>query len=228
MSSLVGKVAILTAAASDTSQAIAATLAAQGVSLVLCAPREDFLQSLVETILAQNGRALAVVADLVRDGAAEVVVEKALQAYGRIDILILNAAVWGGGLIHEHSVKTWDLILGENLRSPFLLVRAALAAMRAQHSGEIIFLTSESALHTYERDGAYGVALHGLAALAAEVQLENQAEGIRVQTLYTTLVQSANAGGLQAQDIADWVQWLLHQPEGLISPTPILLIEKPR
>lgn len=226
MRSMKGQVALLTAAGTETTRAAALRLSAAGMKVAVCAPLPETADALAREINQLGGEALPFGGDLGNQDFATEVVQLTLNHYGCLDCLVINAATWGGGLIHEHSVKTWDLILTENLRAPFLLLHAALPHFRQQQHGDILLLTSESALQSYERDGSYGVALHGVLALFEEARLENAAAGIRVQTLITSLVQS-NGQGIQAQDIADWVQWLLQQPQNLQVTAPVVLIEKP-
>jgi NAD(P)-dependent dehydrogenase (short-subunit alcohol dehydrogenase family) len=126
---------------------------------------------------------LAVQADVSKEQDARRVVEAALEAYGRVDILINNAGISGGSLIHQHDLADWDRVLDVNLRGPFLMARAVLPSMRAQKSGHIVNISSESGLMYYEGDGSYGVSKHALNALGEYIQRENQGQNIRVNTV---------------------------------------------
>jgi NADP-dependent 3-hydroxy acid dehydrogenase YdfG len=119
-----------------------------------------------------------------------------------------------------------------NLRGPFLTSRAVLPGMRAQQQGHIINISSESGLEYYRGNGAYGVAKHALNALGEFIQRENQALGIRVDTICPGMVvteMTENSAGLDhskclyPQDIADLVRWLLTRRENIKIGTPILI-----
>jgi NAD(P)-dependent dehydrogenase (short-subunit alcohol dehydrogenase family) len=224
MNDLQGKVALVTGAATESGLATARALAAAGAALVLCSQQGEEIQALAGELRAAGGRALAVTADLRREDGAAGLAQAALGEFGRIDLLVLISAVWGGGFIHEHSVQTWDLVMAANLRAPFLLARAVLPDMRARRSGHVIVLSADSALGTYPRDGAYGVSLHALNALSEAIRLENAPLGIRVDLLCTGLVLSQGSpDALQPQDVADWIVWLATRPPGLNTGGAILV-----
>ena len=75
--------------------------------------------------------------------AAEAVVNQTQSAFGGVDIVILISPFWSGGMIHNHSLKTWDLVMNANLREPFLMARAALPILREQKHGEIMAIGSD-------------------------------------------------------------------------------------
>ena len=135
-------------------------------------------------------------------------------------------------MIHRQGVEDWDDVLAVNLRGPYLLTRAALPHMRAQRSGHIINISSESGLEFYPGDGAYGVSKHALNSLGEYIQRENQEFGIRVNTICPGMVVSEmteNSPGLDhskclyPEDIADLVLWLLTRRANIKIGTPILI-----
>jgi NADP-dependent 3-hydroxy acid dehydrogenase YdfG len=224
MMQLSGKTALITAAGSDTGMAVAQVLADNGMAVSLVSAQLESIESLAKRVLASGGQAKAICANINEEEGAKHAVAATLEVFGQIDLLVLISALWGGGLIHEHDVKTWDLVFAANLRGPFLVARAVLPGMRARHSGHVITLGSESGLGTYERDGAYGISLHALNALSAAIQVENEALGIRVDTLCTGLVLSAGTpDGLVPVDVAEWVVWLASRRENLKTNGPILV-----
>jgi NAD(P)-dependent dehydrogenase (short-subunit alcohol dehydrogenase family) len=224
MKTLQDKIAIVTGSATETGQAVALELARAGAAVCVCGPVEETNERIAALITQQGGRALPITVDLSREEDVARLVQQTLQAFERVDVLVLISAVWGGGAIHEHAVQVWDRVMALNLRAPFLLTRAVLPHMREQGNGHIINIGSESGLQTYDHDGAYGISLHALNALMAEIQVENEAAGVRVDNLCTGLVVSAGSPeGLYAQDVAEWVLWLATRRAGLVSPAPILV-----
>jgi 3-oxoacyl-[acyl-carrier protein] reductase len=151
-----------------------------------------------------------------------------LKSFGRLDILILVSPFWGGGMIHNHNIKTWDLVMTANLREPFLLSRAVLPFFREQKHGEIMAIGSDSALGIYPQDGAYGVAMHALNSLMELIRTENTEYGIRVHVLSPGLALSdafdmTGKPNLTTQDVSEWVIWLLTRPPHLRANNPILI-----
>lgn len=232
MEELNGKVAIITGGGSGIGRGVGIMLAAQGCSVVLCGRRRPPLEDTVNLIHEQGGQAVAVTADVSRQEDVQNLVGITLDEFGKVDILINNAGIGGGGLIDAHNIDTWDQVMAVDLRGPFLAARAVLPHMRAQKYGHIINISSESGLEYYAGNGAYGVAKHALNALSEFIQRENQELGIRVDTICPGMVvteMSENSPGLDhskclyPDDIADLVQWLLTRRANIKIGTPILI-----
>jgi len=232
MESLANRVALISGAGTGIGRAIALALARAGVKVALCGRRPQPLDDAVAAIRGEQGEGLAIPADV--SVAAEVarLVERTLDAYGAIDILVNNAAVGGGGEIHAHDLAEWDRLLQVNLRGPFLLARAVLPHMRRQGRGDILNISSESGLEHYPGDGAYGISKHALNELSELIQRENQGHGIRVATIcpgmvVTEMTQDSpgldHAKCLQPEDIADLAMWLLTRRRNIKIGTPILI-----
>lgn len=202
--------AIVTGGSTPLAEAIAVGLARFGVRVVVSGPVAERLDAVVVAVARIGGQALAVPGPIETLEQAGTTVASAIQAFGRLDLVIWITPFWNGGFIHEHSVAVWDRVLASNLREPFLLLRAALPHMRRQGAGQIVAVGSDSSLAAYARDGAYGVALHGLTVLMDVVRVENADHGIRVHVLAPGLAQTQprDADGrpnLTHQDVADWV-----------------------
>jgi 3-oxoacyl-[acyl-carrier protein] reductase len=226
------KVAIISGGGSGIGRGIALALAREGTRVVVFGRRKASLDETLEIARSQGGEGLAVEADGTRVEDVDRVIGQTLAQYGQIDILVNNAGVGGFGSLHEISPETWDHIMATNLRGPFLMARAVLPYMRAQRSGHIFNISSESGLEYYEGDGAYGTSKHALNALGEYIQRENQEFNIRVNTICPGMVVSEmtdNSPGLDPQkclypeDIADLVVWLLKRRENVKIGRPILI-----
>jgi NAD(P)-dependent dehydrogenase (short-subunit alcohol dehydrogenase family) len=223
-----GRVAVITGGATEVAAAVALVLAHEGVQICLCGKQMGLLSLAAEKIRAEGGICQVHLSDLDSLEAAEAVIDDARSTFGRLDILIMVSPFWSGGRIHDNSVRTWDLVMGANLREPFLIARAILPHFREQKHGEIMAIGSDSAMGIYEQDGAYGVAMHGLTTLMMLIEAENKEHGIRTHILspglaLTTDRDSEDKPAMTTLDVAGWVLWLLTRPRHLRSNGPILI-----
>jgi 3-oxoacyl-[acyl-carrier protein] reductase len=223
-----GKVAVITGGSTEVAAAVALALAREGVQICLCGKQMDLLNLAAEKIKVEGGNCLLHLSDLDGLESAEAVVEEGRSGFGRVDILVMVSPFWAGGQIHNHSVRTWDLVMGANLREPFLMARAVLPLFREQKRGEIMAIGSDSAMGFYEQDGAYGVAMHALSALMKLIEAENKEYGVRTHILspgvaLTTSQDSEGKPSLMPSHIGEWVIWLLTRPAHLRGNGPILI-----
>lgn len=190
---LQGRVAIVTGAAQGIGETYARALAQAGASVV-CADVLD-TAPLAADIRSQGERALAVQADVTSATSVAAMVQAALDAYGRIDVLVNNAAVFGGIKLkrfEDIDSAEWDRVMAVNVRGPFECARAVSPVMRRQRYGKIINIASGTVfkgtplfLHYVSSKGAV-VAM--TRCLARELGQDN----ICVNTLAPGLTLSAN------------------------------------
>ena len=232
MKRLEGKVAIITGGGTGIGRGLALALADEGAKTVVCGRRVDRLEGTLKAIQERNGDGLAVQADVSIEEDVLRLIQASLDGYGRIDILINNAGVGGDTFVHQLEPAIWDRIFATNLRGVFLCTRYVLPHMRAQGSGHIINISSESGLEYYTEDGAYGTSKHALNAFSEIVQRENQDLNIRVNTICPGMVISEmtendprldHAKCLYPEDIADLAVWLLTRRQNIKIGTPILI-----
>jgi len=143
------RVAIVTGASRGIGKAIAIALAGEGARVVVAARtfRElpviaGSIETTAEEIRSRGGSALAFKTDVTREKSVAEMVEKTLAEWGRIDILVNNAATNFPARFHEMPQKHWDRILEVNLRGTVLCTRAVLPAMIDQRRGHIINISS--------------------------------------------------------------------------------------
>ena len=228
---LKNKTALISGGGSGIGRAICLMLADSGVNIVICGRRIEPLEETLKNIKNKGGQGLALQADVSREEDVQQVVEQTLKTYGRLDILVNNAAVNGQAPIHIQNLQEWDKVLAVNLRGPFLLARAVLPIMRQQKEGDILNISSESGLAHYRSSGAYGVSKHALNDLAEYIQAENLKYGIRVFTICPGFVNTDMVGdlaldpqkALQPEDVADLALWMLSRRRGLRIGTPVWL-----
>ena len=157
-----GSVAVVTGASSGIGAATARELARQGAAVVLAARRAERIHALAEEIAWQGGRALAVPTDVTARTDVDRLVDRTIEAYGRIDVLVNNAGVGGGSSIDARD-KMMQQIVAVNLLAPARCVQAALPHMRRQGRGVIVNIGSVageigvSALYSGTKFGVRGL-----------------------------------------------------------------------
>ncbi|MDD5190432.1 MAG: SDR family NAD(P)-dependent oxidoreductase, partial [Dehalococcoidales bacterium] len=148
-----GKVAIVTGSSRGIGKQIALTFAREGARVAIIARTEKAGESklpgtihqTVEEIKAFGGTAIAIRTDLTVDADIANMAQKVLETWGRVDILVNNAAANKNDTVADLSVKYWDLMMKVNLRAMFLCTKAVLPTMIAQKNGNIICMSSVAA-----------------------------------------------------------------------------------
>lgn len=139
MKELAGRVALVTGGARNIGRAIALDLAAGGAKVVVAARSDQAgLDETVAAIGANGGEALAVIADITDEDAVAAMIEAAITRFGRLDILVNNAAVRGETKLSEITLAEWRRVVAPTLEGPFLCARAALPHLVASGSGAIV------------------------------------------------------------------------------------------
>jgi NAD(P)-dependent dehydrogenase (short-subunit alcohol dehydrogenase family) len=109
---------------------------------------------------------------------------KTMQRFGRLDVLVNNAGVFGAAPIDEMSTETWDRLIATDLRAPFLCTRAAFRIMKKQGGGRIVNIGSISAQRVRPNNAAYSAAKFGLVGLTHTTALEGRKYGINCGVLH--------------------------------------------
>jgi 3alpha(or 20beta)-hydroxysteroid dehydrogenase len=180
MSELAGRVAIVTGAARGTGAAIARRFAVAGARLVLT----DVQHELGEKVAGEiGGDARYQPLDVTREADWGQAVEATLAAYGRIDVLVNNAAILHMGALANTSAETLRRVLDVNTVGPFLGIRAVAEPMRAQGGGAIVNVGSIDSLLGMNGISAYAASKWGLRGLSKSLALELGRDGIRINSV---------------------------------------------
>jgi NAD(P)-dependent dehydrogenase (short-subunit alcohol dehydrogenase family) len=164
------RVAIVTGASQGIGRAIAVELAKVGAHVVATSRRRAALEEVAAAIAAEDRRALAVPCDVADSAQVAGLVSRTLETFGRIDILVNNAAYRIRHAFEDLPRQEWDAMVGTNLTGVFLLTQAVGRVMIRQRAGKIINVTS-----TAGRTGARGMAAY--AATKAGVTVLTQSLG---------------------------------------------------
>jgi len=161
-----GKVALVTGAARRVGRAIALALAERGAELVIhYLDSEREAQEVLALAKQAGGRPVAVRGDVSISADVNRIVETALQAFGRIEILVNNAAIFYRTPFEKLTEEDWDLFLDVNLKGPFLLCRKVGEIMIRQGRGKIINLADIAGRKVWAEYIPYSVSKAGLIAL---------------------------------------------------------------
>jgi NAD(P)-dependent dehydrogenase (short-subunit alcohol dehydrogenase family) len=139
---LSGRVALITGGSVGLGRQMAEGLAEMGANLVLCARKKERCQQAAEELQKMGVRALALGCDVKDPASIRVVVEQAVNEFGRIDILINNAGTSWGALTEDMTLEQWNKVIETNLTGTFLFSQAVGRVMISQRRGKIINIAS--------------------------------------------------------------------------------------
>ena len=183
---LAGQVAIVTGAGRGIGRAVAEALGAEGAAVVLASRTAAELDAVAKPL----ARALVVPTDVTDDAAVERLVQRTVDAFGRLDLLVTAAGVASFGPVAESAPRDWDAMLAVNLRAMMVCCRAALGPMRARGRGTIINVASIAASRPIPGAAAYTATKAGVVGWSRVLAEELRADGIRVGVLVAGAVDT--------------------------------------
>ena len=190
--SLQGKVAIVTGASRGIGKSMALGLAEAGASVVVAArtaePRGTLPGTIHQTVAeieTAGGRALAVTCNVREEESIREMVNRTLDEYGAVDVLVNNAGIGGYAPFLQMTLREWDLNMAINLRAPFIACQAVAPIMIEQGGGSIINVSSHAATNIFSstlgEDHDAGIAIIGQAYGASKAALERLTWGLAAE-----------------------------------------------
>lgn len=181
---LQNQTALITGAADGIGAAIATLFAEAGANLILLDVQTEANRNLAKTLAGKYGtHALPLTADISSSEAVSAALAEALKEFGRVDILVNNAAVAISGDPASMPDTDWDRVLSTNLSGAFRLIRAVLPGMKERKAGCILNIASTQAHRSWENWTAYAAAKGGLLAMTTQLAGQLGPDNIRVNAI---------------------------------------------
>ncbi len=168
-------------------RAIALAAARAGASLALADRDEAAVRETARLVEAQGARAVVLVGDVAEAPACEALVTGALEGLGGLDGLVLNVGIGAGRRLEGTTAEQWDLVFAVNVRSHFLVAKAALPHM---DGGSIVFISSVAGLKPGSSIPSYDSSKAALFGLCRHVAMEGARRGVRANVVAPGLIDT--------------------------------------
>src|SRR5690625_326264 len=222
MSSLEGKVALVTGGSKGIGLGIAQALVAAGMNVTITARNQKQVEAAAQQLNnAGPGRERGRRCDLRDLVERSVVLTRTVREFGHLDVAIANAGAGGYAAIDELEPETWHNIIDTNLTGVFYTVKAAVEQLK-QSRGYLITVASLAGTNFFERGSAYNASKFGLVGFTQAVMLDLRKYGVKTTTIMPGSVATyfndnepaeKDAWKIQPEDIGEMVLYLLRVPE---------------
>ena len=196
--SLTGKVVIITGASSGIGEAAARLLSQQGCKLALAARSYDKLEALAAELPAE---CLALRADMTQPGDISDMVERTLERYGRVDIMLANAGIWIRGQFADGDLDAFSALLKINVDAVLRCAHAVIPSMKTGGGGDVIVTSSISGHHDLHGEPVYSASKNAVQTIVHTLRRQLAPAGIRVMSLAPGPVANPMQGICDPEDI---------------------------
>lgn len=194
---LTGKVAVITGSSRGIGRAIAERMAEHGASVVVSSRKLDACEEVVSAITAKGGKARAVACNISSKEELEKLAQKTREAFGKIDVLVCNAAVNPHfGPSQEIPDSAFDKVMASNVRSNHWLCQIAIPEMAERKDGAVIIVSSIGGLKGSSSLGTYGISKAADMQMARNLAVEWGPSNVRVNCIAPGLVRTDFARAL--------------------------------
>ncbi|MGA8406091.1 MAG: 3-oxoacyl-[acyl-carrier-protein] reductase [Candidatus Acidiferrales bacterium] len=208
MFSLTDKVALITGASQGIGRATALALAGAGAKVAVAARSTEKLATLVSEIESAGGAALAVPMDVADAAQVKSGFQQTLAKFGKLDILVNNAAITRDTLALRMKLEDWDAVLRTNLTGAHLCIQQALGAMLKQRSGRIVNISSVVAETGNAGQANYVASKAGLIGLTRAIAVEVASRSITVNAVAPGFIETPMTAPL-SQEIKDKMKTMI-------------------
>ena len=201
-----GKIVVITGASSGLGEATARHLSLRGATVVLGARRLDRIDALAAELAGRGKKAIAVQTDVTQRAQVRHLVEAAVAAYGRIDVMINNAGLMPHSPLERLKVDDWDRMIDVNLKGVLYGIAAALPHMQRQKSGHIINVSSVAGHKVRPGGAVYSATKHAVRALSEGLRQEVKPYNIRTTVISPGAVATELPDSITEADVAESVR----------------------
>ena len=225
---LTDKVVIITGSSSGIGAEIARLLAAEGAKVVLAARTMGKLERIAAELAATGAAIVAMPTDVTREQDCQALVKAAVDAFGRVDVLVNNAGYAPPASLQDTTEELWDVTVDVCLKGVYLMTRAALPSMLGHGGGAIINISSVAGKAGYANRSAYCAAKWGVHGFTEALKDELAGENIKLHLICPGAVNTPWWGAandpqpqevldkmIRPEEVAEAVCWVLTQPERL-------------
>ena len=205
MTTMTGRVALVTGASRGIGRAIARGLAARG-AIVVAAARGDNAAAVTAEIVQDGGRAECVTLDVTDAAGVQTTVASILERLERIDILVNNAGITRDQLMLRMKRDDWDAVLSTNLTAAFSCTQAVLKSMVKQRAGRVINVTSVVGQSGNAGQANYAASKAGLIGFTKALALEVASRNITVNAVAPGLIDTDMTRGLAGSAHDEWAE----------------------
>lgn len=188
MQDLSGKTALITGGSKGIGLKTAEALAREGVNVAITARNEDTLKEALQTLNQYKVSTIAVRGDVSNKIEADEIVSSVIEEFGKIDILINNAGIMGGGSFFDDNEDMFRQMIDVNVFGMYYMMKAALPHMQEKQSGDVVNIASVSGLRASANSALYSASKHAVIGLTEGVMREVRKDNIRVSYLTPSAV----------------------------------------
>lgn len=200
------KVAIVTGASRGIGRSVALALAAQGANVVVnYASSSAAAEEVVASITEAGGNAIALQADVSKSEQVDALINRTLEKFGRIDVLVNNAGITRDTLLLRMKPEEWQAVIDLNLTGVFLCTRAVSKTMLKQRSGRIINISSVAGQMGNPGQANYSAAKAGVLGFTKTVAKELASRGITVNAVAPGFIETDMTSDLKADEILKYI-----------------------
>jgi len=187
-----GKGVLVTGAAHGNGRAIAVAFAREGASVVVSdVDAEGAVATLRLLPTGTSTACTAIAADVSSAGEVERLVDRTVEALGRLDILVNNAGIWLPGTVESLTVREWDHLMAVNVRGLFLCSKLAVPHIARAGGGSIINIASLAGIQGRPASVLYAASKHAVVGISRCMALDHAGQGIRVNCICPGLIDTA-------------------------------------
>lgn len=210
-SNIEGKVVVITGASSGLGEATARHLSARGAKVVLGARRAERIQSLAADLVRNGGNALAVTTDVTRHEDVKALVDAAVQAFGRVDVMINNAGLMPHSPLERLKIDDWNRTIDVNIKGVLYGIAAALPYMKEQKSGHIINVSSVAGHTVRPGSAVYAATKSAVLMISEGLRQEVKPYDIRTTVVSPGAIATELPTSVTEPDVAGFISKFYEQ-----------------